>query len=321
VERGNAYAYLTWRVFEPLRLIGGLSYDHLEYPRNADLPPLVGGTDSAEQLSPKLGLVFTPWERGQLRAAYTRSLGGLYFDNSVRLEPSQVAGFNQTFRSLIPESVAGLVPGTEFETVGVGFDQSFARGTWFGVEAELLTSDGDRTVGTLTNSIPFLPLPDSVGSTRQTLEFRERNLSAYAGQLLGDAFSVGLRYRWSEADLDSRFPEIPAGTTGLSLLEQDETARLQQLSFTANFHHRNGLFAQWESAWFDQHSSGYTPALADEAMWQHNLMVGYRFPRRLAEVRVGLLNLTDEDYRLNPLNLHAALPRSRTLALSVRFNF
>jgi hypothetical protein len=51
-----------------------------------------------------------------VRGAYTRSLGGIYHDNSVRLEPTGVAGFNQAFRSLIPESVAGPVPATEFET-------------------------------------------------------------------------------------------------------------------------------------------------------------------------------------------------------------
>jgi hypothetical protein len=222
---------------------------------------------------------------------------------------------------LIPESVAGLVAGTEFETAAVGFDQSLPTGTWFGIEAEWLTSSGDRSVGTLTNSIPFIPLPDSPGSTRQTLDFRERNLSVYAAQLLGDNFSLSARYRLSEAELTGRFPELPDTTINLNLLEQDQRALLHQVSLTANYHHRSGVFAQWESVWYRQSNSGYTPALADESFWQHNVMLGYRFPRRQAEVRVGLLNLTDEDYRLNPLNLHADLPRGRTVAVSLRLNF
>jgi hypothetical protein len=94
-----------------------------------------------------------------MRATYTRSLGGLFFDNSVRLEPTQVGGFNQAFRSLIPESVGGLVPGTDFTTAGIGFDQSLASGTWLGAEAQWLTSDGTRTVGVLTNSFFFPPCP------------------------------------------------------------------------------------------------------------------------------------------------------------------
>jgi len=231
-----------------------------------------------------------------------------------------VGGFNQAFRSLIPESVAGLGPGTEFETVGVGFDQSLPSGTWFGVETEWLTSSGNRDVGVLTNSL-FLPIPDSPGSTRQDLNFRERNLSAYVGQLLGNNFSLGARYRLSEAKLAERFPEIPDSAANLSLLEADERALLHQLSLTANFHHRCGAFARWESSWYHQGNSGYTPSLANENVWQHHLFVGYRFPRRQAEIQFGVLNLLDTDYRLNPLNLHDDLPRGRTLTIRLRVNF
>ena len=56
-------------------------------------------------------------------------------------------------------------------------------------------------------------------------------------------------------------------------------------------------------------------------MWQHNLMLGWRFARRHAEARLSLLNLTDTDYRLNPLNLMAELPRGRALVASLRLNF
>jgi hypothetical protein len=36
---------------------------------------------------------------------------------------------------------------------------------------------------------------------------------------------------------------------------------------------------------------------------------------------LGVLNLTDQDYHLNPLNLYNELPRSRTLELRLQFNF
>lgn len=320
IERGNAYGYYTWKLLDSLSIVGGVSYDHFEFPLNADATPLGAGQNSRDLVSPKAAVFFAPWERGLFRASYTKSLGGLYFDNSVRLEPTQVGGFNQAFRSLIPESVAGLVPGTEFETAGIAFDQSLSNGTWFGVEAEWLNSEGDRAVGVLTNST-FLPIPDSPGSTRQELKFRERNLSVYVGQLLGDKFSLGARYRLSEAKLVERFPEIPDAAANLNLLEANERALLHQLAFTANFHHRNGLFAQWESTWDHQQNSGYAPALADEDVWQHNFALGYHFPRRQAEVRAGLLNIFDADYRLNPINHHSALPRGRLLTVSLRLKF
>lgn len=319
-ERANVYAYYTWRISDQLQVIGGVSYDFLSFPQNMDLPPISTVEISRQHVSPKFGVLFAPWERGLLRASYAQSLGGLYFDNSVRLEPTQVGGFNQAFRSLVPESVAGLMPGTKFKTAGLGFDQSFASGTWLGVEAQWLTSDGTRSLGVVTNSF-FLPFADSPGQTRETLAFTERNLSAYAGQLLGQNFSLGARYRVSEAELDPLFPDIPATAGNFATFQQRRHATLQELSLTANFHHRCGAFAQWESVWWRQGNANDPTVPAGADFWQHNLTLGYRFPRRQAELRLALLNLCNTDYRLNPLNAPGELPRERSLLMSLRLNF
>jgi hypothetical protein len=265
LERGNVYAHGSWQIAEPLRLIAGVSYDRISFPENADFAPLSGRDTTHDLVAPKVGLEFAPWHRGLLRASYTRSLGGLFFDNSIRLEPTQIAGFNQAYRSLIPESVAGLVPGSEFETISVGFDQSLKNGTYFGVEVEQLSSDGDRTVGVLTNNNPFIPAPTSPSGTRQSLEFRERNVSAYAAQLLGESFSVGARYCVSDVQYDTRFPQIPGGTPGLSHIAQHENALLHQLALTANFNHRSGVFAQWESLWLHQQND--SASFGDDDFW------------------------------------------------------
>lgn len=320
LRRANGYLYYHWQLFEPLRLIGGFSYDHLTFPRNTDFLPLTSGDDTRDLLAPKAGFIFTPWRGGTLRGAYTRSLGGLFFDNSVRLEPTQVAGFNQSFRSLLPESSAGLMPGSKFDTANLSFDQRLGGDTFFGIETEWLHSDGDRTIGVTTGVLPT-PFPGAVSSTRQTLEFRERNISAYAAQLLGDGFSVGARYRLSEAQLETRLPELPNGTTDLNLAEQSERSLLHQVSLSLNYQHTCGFFSQWESLWYYQHNSGYTPARPGDDFFQHNVWIGYRFPRRVVEIRAGLLNVTDQDYRLNPLNSYSALPRGRTAVVSLRLNF
>lgn len=319
-QRGTFYAYETVRLFSSIQVVAGIAYDHLAYPENTDIVPISFRETSREQISPKVGLLFEPWQRGRLRASYTRSLGGLFFDNSVRLEPTEVGGFNQAFRSLIPESTAGLLSGAHFESAGIGFDQSLPGGTWFGVELQWLASNGRREVGVLTNSL-FLPIPDSPGVTTQTLNYRERNLSAYAARLLGDFFSVSTRYRLSEATLVGAFPDIPSSAGGLSQIIQNQQALLHEVSLDLNFHHPCGIFAQWDSSGYWQQSAGYVPALESAAFWQHNFLVGYRFARRMAEIRVGVLNLTDQDYRLNPLNLHAELPRARTAVASLRLNF
>ena len=64
-----------------------------------------------------------------------------------------------------------------------------------------------------------------------------------------------------------------------------------------------------------------TPARPGDNFWQLNVFAGYRFPHRRAEVRLGVLNLTDRDYRLNPLNLVSEPPRERTFYASFRFAF
>ena len=321
LSRGSVYGYHTWRPIESLSLIGGVSYDHLTFPEDTDFAPISLQGTSRDKVSPKAGIVFTPWKRGLLRASYTRSLGGLFFDNSIRLEPTQVGGFNQAYRSLIPESVAGLVPGASFETANVGFDQSFAAGTFFGGEVGWLTSDGNRKIGVLTNSFP-IPFPDSPGQAPEYLDFHEQYVSAYAAQLLGDYFSTSTRYRWNDAKLTESFPGIPSSAGGLSQIAQDNTAVLNQVALQLNFSHPCGVFGQWDSSWYNQDNFGYsTQPMPGADFWQHNVMLGYRFAHRHAEVRVGVLNLLNTDYRLNPLNLYAELPRSRMFVASLRLNF
>ena len=70
-----------------------------------------------------------------------------------------------------------------------------------------------------------------------------------------------------------------------------------------------------------QDNSGYGSTEPGDDFWQLNAFAGYRFPRRKAEVMIGLLNITDQDYRLNPLNIYNELPRERTLAFRFRLNF
>ena len=125
----------------------------------------------------------------------------------------------------------------------------------------------------------------------------------------------------NEAKLDAAFPDIPRSASGASQIQQNNRAVLNEASLSLNFSHPCGAFAQWESSWYHQQNSGYTPALSGAAFWQHNVMVGYRFLHRTAEVRAGILNLADADYRLNPLNFYADLPRKRTFVASVRLNF
>src|SRR5205085_6237486 len=124
-ERFTAYAYEQLTVCDNLLLVGGLAYDRVRYPKNFRAGPVSDQEETIDRVLPKAGLVWTPAPSSTVRMAYTRSLGGASIDQSLRLEPSQVAGFNQSFRSIIPESLIGATAGARFETYNASLEQKF----------------------------------------------------------------------------------------------------------------------------------------------------------------------------------------------------
>ncbi|MEY2411370.1 MAG: hypothetical protein QOF48_4040 [Verrucomicrobiota bacterium] len=312
--RGSAYAYWFWQILQPLQLQAGVSYDHLNFPENTSIPPISDKQVHTDQVSPKLGFYLMPWTNTTLRGAWTRSLGGVYFDTSVRLEPTQIGGFNQALRSVAPESVVGLVPGSSFETFGLALEQKFPTRTYLTIAGELLYSDAARGVGAFDLSA----LGSTPSVTRETIDFRERTLGASIQQLLGENWSLGIQYRLVDADLRSKFPEFATFPQLYNFAARRESALLNQATFSAHYYSRCGLFAQAWSVWSQQHNDGVLP---DSNFWQHNVGIGYRLPKRHVELRVSVLNILDRDYHLNPLTLYGELPRERTLALSFKFYF
>ncbi len=319
MERASGYGYYHWRPVTPLLLVAGVSYDWLRYPVNFRYAPLGAGEDETDQISPKGGLIWTPTDRTTLRAAYSQSLGGVGFDQSFRLEPTQVAGFNQAFRSIIPESIAGANSAASFENWGASIEQRFGKGTYVGLSGEWLRSELERDFG-VYDFLPSFQVARS--STRQRLDYQERTVALTLNQLVADDWSLGVRYRVSYAELESHFRDIPGNAlTALDFHSRTKSdALLHQVNLFAIFNHRSGFFSQAEALWNGQINGG-AGAGTDDEFWQFNLYAGWRGFQRRFEVRVGVLNLTGEDYRLSPLNLTAELPRERTYVARLKFNF
>lgn len=326
LQRHSAYVYDQWQAWPKLMLVGGVSYDWLRFPENYRFAPIAAGEETRGGLSPKAGLIWTPTDSTTVRGAYFRALGGVSLDQSVRLEPSQVAGFNQAYRSLMPESVASANAAPEFESWAVSLEQKIKARTFIGISAEHLSSEVERNVGVVGRRIPLPPIitdPFGAEQTREQLDFRERSLFVTLNQLLADEWSIGARYRLSYAELESRFPDIPATALLREGFQkrQNVEARLHQLHLFLGFNHPSGFFGNASAIWSEQHNYGYDGTRPGDDFWQLNFEAGYRFLRRRVEVRFGLLNVLDQDYRLNPLNLTPELPRERTLAAALRFNF
>ena len=310
-ERVAAYAYETFEPLPRLRLTTGLAYDRVTAPRNFRDSPVAAGQKTVSQASPKLALVWTPHPPVTFRAAYARALGGASFDESVRLEPGQLAGFNQSHRTIISESVAGSVTAPRHELAGLAVDGKFATRTYAGLTAEWLESEVRRDVGVFRYPFPATPFP---GQTRQELDYRERSLALDVSQLLGTRWSAGARWQVTRAKLDARYPEA-------AVRNSFPDTRLVSLMHTPGawlaFNDPNGFFARTGGRWLVQRNN----TGGDESVPDLQLTVGWRFCDQRGEISGGVVNALDRDHDLNPLTALSDWPRERVWFARLRLSF
>ena len=322
-RRLSFYGYHQWQILDSLQLTGGVTYDWITYPENFETMPVSANETSVEGVSPKAGLIWTPSRDTTVRFAYTQSISGASIDQSYQIEPAQVAGFVQSFRSIIPESVVGPTPGSKFETFDLSLEQKLRTGTYMVLSGEILNSRDGRTIGAFGN------FPDNTNfnfaipsSLSENLDYEERTFQFNLNQLVGREWSFGLNYRLSDAVLHINFPQVTNGVSVNDFLPRERLEGvLNRLDLTAYYNHPKGFFAEGEALWQGQDNLGYSPDEPGDAFWQFNVLAGYRSPRRRVEAAVALLNIANQDYNLNPLNLYNELPRRRTLAVRLGLNF
>jgi Tfp pilus assembly protein PilF len=321
-RRLSVYGYHQWQIKDSLELIAGLAYDQITFPENFETMPIATVDRTAQGLSPKAGFIWTPADNTTVRFAYTRSMSGASIDQSAQLEPSQVAGFVQSYRSIIPESVVGPTPGATFETFGLSLEQKYRTRTYLSLRGEILNSRDQNTVGIFDLIAPVLPASVPTG-LNEDLDYEEKTLQFTINQLLGDDWSFGAQYRLSHATLEENFVDVPDGLPILVNFQprQQLQGNLQQVDLTAFFNHPSGFFSEGEALWYAQSNQGENLAEPGDAFWQFNIFAGYRTPRRNIEATVGVLNLASQDYNLNPLNIYNELPRKRTIAARLRLSF
>jgi tetratricopeptide (TPR) repeat protein len=323
-ERLGFYAYDYWRVLPRLLIVGGASWDRIEYPENFRNPPVSARQADDDKFSGKLGFTYTAARWLTLRGMYSEGLGGVTYDESVRLEPVQLAGFNQAYRTVISESIAGSVEAPEYEILGLSAEGSLSTRTWWGASFHAIEERVDRSRGIFTGySAGVFPSTPAyfADTTAENLDYEERSLALTLNQLLGDQFSVGAALRVTRSELATQLPEL-AGA-GAFTRTRDE-ATLTELMLSANWNSPTGLFARVEANHFSQDledDPARRPLRQGDAFWQFNALAGYRFNDNRCEVSAGVLNLGDADYRLSPLNPRAEIARERTAVLRCRFTF
>jgi Flp pilus assembly protein TadD len=320
-ERYTAYGYYTLKPIPELLLTVGLSYDHLQYPDNLRFPPITPGTTTRNLLAPKGAVVWSPGPAVTLRGAYSEGLEGATVDDSYRLEPTQLGGFNQTFRSVISESEVGSLTGTKYQTYGAALEIKLPSRTYFTLQGQFLGARSAEDIGAFYDTLGSTPPAIFPGALREQLRYRETTVLATLNQLISRDWSVGVDYRYTDSKLRWHYPTIPTNNPSQPPLNRTESGTLHQTDAFVQFTHPSGVFGLAEASWYSQENSGYTPARPGKEFVQVNLLAGYRFWHRRAELTFGILNVGGDDYHLNPLNVYSELPHSRVFMGRVRLSF
>ena len=275
-QRVTGYSYVTVEPVRELWLTGGVSYDCETYPSNFRNPPVTPGQDTRSQVGPKAAIVWSPLPEVTLRGAYTRSLGGVSLDESFRLEPTQLAGFPQAFRSLISESVVGSLSAPAYTTYGMALDIKLADRTFIEATAMQLQADVYQQVGVFSldyqGGFVFPPVVPS--STPQQLNYRERVFKTSVNQLLEDHFVMGADYAITESRLNELLPDA----LSLSGSDVTETALLNQAGGYLLFNHPCGFFAKFDAQWYHQINTGDIASFgvsASSDFVQENIQAGW----------------------------------------------
>ncbi|MBL9137551.1 MAG: FecR domain-containing protein [Verrucomicrobiales bacterium] len=305
--RYTAYAYEQWRVFRWLTLVGGLTFDHLDRPLGLATTPLVEANDTVDAWSPSVGFLASLSTNGVLRGAWARSLGGVAFEQSVRLEPVQVAGFIHGWRSLMPESL----PAQSMETFGLAYDHRFPTRTWFSAEIGLDEASSEDRAGVVRVRSRA---EEFAGWMTEEVEYRRYRARAEVHQGIGDQWVIGIGYAYSNSDWDRDVPDYPGAGN-------ESAARLHQALFSVRWFHPTGFFAEWDARWTHQDFEGADTGVGVAEHWAMDVYAGWRGWQRRLEITVGIENLTDEPPILSPVSgqPEGVFERMAVVGLRVRF--
>ncbi|MEO5914554.1 MAG: FecR domain-containing protein [Luteolibacter sp.] len=335
-RRTGLYAYDYWNVLPQLTLLGGVAWDTIDHPDNFRNPPVNDRQKFDQDVSGKFGFTWQPTRSVTFRGLAAGGMGGLSFDESVRLEPSQLSGFNQAYRTVLSESVAGSVEAPLYQIYGLSAEGVLPERTWWGASVNFIDQEVSRTRGIFTGYVmPGAPLSPTffADSTREDLDYQEGSFALTLNRLLGDEFAVGAGYRVTMSELQTRLPELPVARA-------TDEATLQEFGLHGDWNSPTGWFAHVEANAYiqrfgedntydglratvntDNRHGNDLPERNGDDFIQFNAWAGYRFYRNLCEVSAGVLNIGGTDYQLSPLNPYADIARERTFFMFCRMSF
>ena len=222
--------------------------------------------------------------------------------------------------------MVGSVELPAYDAAGVGIDCQLGQGTYVGLTGLRTGTDFERTTGLLDYDSSRLPGQRTlVSGTAEKIDYIEHQAGLLVNRILAAEWFAELAYRFTRSEMENTFPQLarpgeaPPGT--------DQWADLHEVRGALLYRRTRGFFARAEAGYYIQEGRqalrgifGAAEAHRDRT-FQLNLFAGWEFPRRQAEITIGLLNVTGDDYRFSALNPLTELPRDRTLYMRLRLNF
>jgi Tfp pilus assembly protein PilF len=298
----NAYVYGQWQVADlDLSLTGGLALDLFKLKYSYGLPAI-----ERQQLSPKLGIVWSPTDGTTVRAAAFTSLRRPFIGGQT-LEPTQVASFNQFFTGL--EQYYGDPEGTVSRRVGMAIDQTLSPSAYAGIEAALRK----------------LEVPSAIleGDTN----WREKSARIYLYKTFvsgrSSGFGAGLNTALSVAGEYEHLnrPQVNNGPEGINTLE---TIRVP---FGVSLFGPRGLSLRLVTSYVRQEGdfaidSSFPVVPKTDDGWITDVLLEYRLPRRFGSISFGARNVFDVEVDVietDPLSPRVATRRLVSGSISIEF--
>ena len=288
----NLYVYGQWRPAGPAFSIHfGLAEENFRQDNS-----FFSNNIERHEISPKLGLVWSPHPGTTLRAAAFSSVRRPFIASQT-IEPTQVAGFNQFFTGF--EAFYGDIDGTISRSAGVALDQAFSKSAFAGIET----------------TYRELRVPSIVLVSDFT--WRETTARAYLYKIFGANSDSSIVSSWhAAASLECAYEHItrPQVLTGAEGIMELNTIKIPisvrflapqwpSLRLATTYVRQTGLFSVDE---------GFPTFSTKDQAWITDLSIDYHLLRRQGAFSVGVKNLFDSKINLvesDPLNRQIVLGR------------
>lgn len=316
MSRKEAYGYYSWKWNSQVKPTIGFNYAEMEYPVNFRQPPILSGNKKDRRLSPKLGLVYRFEDELSIQAIYSQSFGGVSLDESYQLEPTQIAGLQQTFRSLLPESVFGSVAGQRHEISGVSTIYSPSRRLRIALDVFDRRSISDESFGLFTRFAPeFFARP-----TQEEVElaFRESEYVLAIQYLLRDRWTLSVSSDWVKRRARWDYINVPSDVSELSRQQFGSDSWFNRFNLTYNL--PTGFYVDLATSLVGHSDRSVAVNLGEGSALINDIRIGYRSENQRYELEAGLLNIGDEPLVLSQLADSPDFPGERAIQLKVNLN-